>query len=240
MAPKVIRVTVINDFICVFCYIGHLEIQNAIQRCSDLNVRFDVQYRPYQLASCLVEDQPIERRPYYLKKYGQAKLEALIKSIQEWSDRLELGMSITGEGVMSSTVRAHRLSLKAFLIGGQSLQLPVMTKILKAFCADQKDVGEIEVLAEIAEEAGMMPKEEAIEFLKSDDLKDDVLKMTADAKIVGVKGVPVTIIEGKWTVHGAQPADTYVQIFRRLASAAPDLAHESPPHSPVTSSPVVI
>lgn len=231
MAAKVIKVTVINDIVCPFCYIGHVEIQTAIERCSDLPVHFDVQYRPYQTTNNIAEDHPVDKRTYYRNKLGDAKLEASVNAIKTWADRIGLDISLT-DGLLSSTTRAHRLSIKAFMIGGQQLQLPVLTRLFKAYCTTHEDIGDLNVLGEIAEETGVMPKEEAIEFLKSDALKEEVNKMTGDARTVGVKGVPITIIEGKWTVHGAQPADTYVQIFRKLASSAPDSA--STPESSAT------
>jgi len=184
-------------------------------------VQFDVQYRPYQLCNNLTEDCPVDKRTYYCNKLGEARLEATAKSVKDWADRIGLDITLR-DGLISPTTRAHRLSLKAFMIGGQSLQLPVLTRIFKAFCTEHKDIGELDVLGEIAEETGVMPKEEAIDFLKSDALKEEVNKMTEDAKMVGLKGVPVTIIEGKWTINGSQPADTYVQIFRKLAAAVPD------------------
>jgi predicted DsbA family dithiol-disulfide isomerase len=40
------------------------------------------------------------------------------------------------------------------------LQLPVLTAIFKAFCTDRKDIGDLDVLGDIAQETGVMPKEE--------------------------------------------------------------------------------
>lgn len=63
-------------------------------------------------------------------------------------------------GVMSQSTRAHRLVTKAGKAGGQRLQLPVLCGIFKANLEESKDIADINVLAEIAEAAGMMSKNE--------------------------------------------------------------------------------
>lgn len=61
---------------------------------------------------------------------------------------------------MSQTIRAHRLCQKAYRIGGQNLQIPLMSAIFKAYMEEGKDIGDINVLAELAETCGTMSKEE--------------------------------------------------------------------------------
>jgi predicted DsbA family dithiol-disulfide isomerase len=134
---------------------------------------------------------------------------------------------------MASTVRAHRLSVKAYRVGGQRLQLPFLSAVLKASACDGKDIGSIDVLSSIAEEVGVMSKQEAIEFLKGDELKEEVMNMAESARGNGVKGVPVTVIDGKWALGGAQKAEVFVQIFRKLAAAAAVGSAPSPFPSPI-------
>lgn len=139
-------------------------------------------------------------------------------SIQPFSSRL--GLSLTpsvfnsnfNHGVMSSTVRAHRLIMKAHRLGGQRLQLPLLSAIFKAYTCDSKDIGSFDVLGDAAESAGVMSRQEAIEFLKGDELKEDVVKMAEAAKGNGVKGVPLVIIDGRWALSGGQRAEIFVQV----------------------------
>jgi len=60
---------------------------------------------------------------------------------------------------MSQSTRAHRLSRKAYLLGGQKLQIPVLRAIYKSHLQDDKDMAAVEVLADIAEAEGVMSKE---------------------------------------------------------------------------------
>ena len=61
---------------------------------------------------------------------------------------------------MSQSTRAHRLCQKAYRIGGQELQLPVLCAVFKAYLEDGQDIADNHVLADIAQTAGMMSKNE--------------------------------------------------------------------------------
>lgn len=63
-------------------------------------------------------------------------------------------------GVMSQSTRAHRLAQKAYQIGGQKLQMPILCSLFKANLEDGKDIADINVLADLAAAAGVMSKDE--------------------------------------------------------------------------------
>jgi len=54
---------------------------------------------------------------------------------------------------------------------------------------------------------------QTIKFLESDELEEEVQKLADDARINGIAGVPVTIIDGKWAVTGGQQSDVYIQVI---------------------------
>lgn len=60
---------------------------------------------------------------------------------------------------MSQTTRAHRLSRKAFLIGGQKLQLPLLCELYRSHLGDGEDIADFEILGAISEKVGIMSKE---------------------------------------------------------------------------------
>ncbi len=68
--------------------------------------------------------------------------------------------SSTFRGVMSTSTRGHRLSRKAFHLGGEHLQTPLLCAVFKAHLEEGKDIGDIDVLSDIAASVGMMTKDE--------------------------------------------------------------------------------
>ena len=62
------------------------------------------------------------------------------------------------------TINAHRLVSKAYEIGGSRMQSAVISHIFRAYCEDDLDIYDSEVLADVAEESGMMSKAEVSVF----------------------------------------------------------------------------
>lgn len=48
--------------------------------------------------------------------------------------------------------------------------------------------------------------------MQSDELEKEVNAMCDEAKLKGITGVPMTIIDGKWAVSGGQSKDVFVQV----------------------------
>jgi len=210
-----VTLVVIGDIICPWCYIGEKEMERAIEAVKDLPITIKVEHRPYQLQPSLPEDQALVKREWYLNRFGKDKFAMFEQMVTTRGG--QLGLQINYEGTITQTIRAHRLSLKALKIGGQVMQESFLNTIHKAYFEQGKNIGDFETLGEIAQTSGLMSKEEAVKFLESDECREEVISMMAEARKKGVTGVPFTIIDGRWAVIGGQTADVYIQIFKKLA-----------------------
>jgi len=243
MTNRVVKLTIINDFSCPNCCIGQHELLTAIAHCKDtlhLPLSFELEHMPFRLVSeaCLPSNGPkVDKTTFYAKKIGKDKFLTVENAISKWAE--EKGIPISFRGVMSQTTHAHRLARKAYIMGGQKLQVPVLCGIFKANLEEAKDIGDANVLAEVAEKASMMSKDEAISFLKSDELKKEVDEMCDKARDMGIKGVPLTVIDEKWAISGGQSCDVFVQIFQKLAAAGTSAA-PSPFLPPVVETAVCV
>ncbi|KAF8899900.1 thioredoxin-like protein [Gymnopilus junonius] len=242
MATRVVRLTIITDFACVNCCVGHHELLNAIAYCKDilqLPLAFQLEHLPFRLinTSVLTEDSPkVDKSDFLQKQLGKERFSKLEAGISKWAE--EKGIPISFRGVMSQSTRAHRLCQKAYKIGGQNLQTPLLCAIFKAYMEEGQDVADIQVLAGLAEGTGTMSSAEAIKFLESDELVSEVNAMCNEARSKGITGVPMTIIDGKWAVSGGQSSDVFVQIFKKLATPGVHNA-PSPFSSPVADTVLV-
>jgi len=131
-----------------------------------------------------------------------------------------VGINFSFAGPASMTINAHRLLSKAYEIGGSTVQSALIILIFRAYCEDDLDINDAEVLADAAEQSGMMSKVEALSFLDSDECLEKVNNQIAEARAKGVTGVPFTIIDGKWAVSGGQSAPVFVKIFNKLAETS--------------------
>ncbi|KAH0585440.1 hypothetical protein H2248_008681 [Termitomyces sp. 'cryptogamus'] len=223
MQERVVKLTIVNDFVCANCCISQHELLSAVSYCKDtlhLPLSFELEHMPFRLINnALIPEgaSKVDKETFYTNHLGKGKFQNLESAISRWA--AEKNIPISFRGVMSQSTHAHRLAMKAGKLGGQKLQVPILCGIFKANLEDSKDIADINVLAEIAQGAGMMSKDEAVKFLQSDELEKEVENMCDKARSIGITGVPLTIIDGRWAVSGGQSSDVYVQIFKKLAAA---------------------
>jgi len=225
--PRAVKLTVVTDFVCANCFVVEHELLDAISTCKDtldLPLSFELEHIPYQLVypSIFKENEPIAMtKEEFLKKFiGPEKFAKVETAIAKWA--AEKGLSLSFGGVMSQSMRAHRLSQKAFSIGGDKMQISLLLAVFKAYLSEAKDIADIEVLSDIAEQNNIMPKDEAVAFLKSNELEAEVNQLCDKARAMGITGVPVIIIDGKWAIKGGHSSEVFVQIFKRLAACTSD------------------
>ncbi|KAF9533767.1 thioredoxin-like protein [Crepidotus variabilis] len=221
MSNKVVKLTVVTDFTCLSCCVGEHELLNAISHCqeAELPLSFEIEHIPFQLicsgALSDADSGKYQKEEFLGKRLGEEKFTKLKSAILKWAD--EKGVPISFRGCMSQSTRAHRLCQKAFQLGGQSYQVPLICAIFKAHMEEGKDIADINVLSDLAAHNKVMSKDQAIAFLNSNELEAEVHAMCKEARTNGVSAVPMVIIDGKWAVKGGQSSDVFVQIFKKLA-----------------------
>jgi len=219
---RLVKLSVINDLICPNCAVGQHELFSAITHCKEdlkLPLAFQIEFLPFRLISTAVLPQDyepkVEKSVFFSNRFGADKFADLEETISSWA--AEKGVPLSFKGVVSQSTRAHRLSRKAFLMGGMRFQLPCLITIFRVHLQEGKDIADIDVLSDVAAEIGFMSKAEATAFLKSDELEEEVNNMCDTARAKGITGVPVVVVDGKWAVSGGQASDVFVQIFKKLA-----------------------
>ena len=85
--------------------------------------------------------------------------------------------------------------------------------LFRAHFQEGRDIGDVLVLAEIAEEVGL-DSQAAMHFLASDEGADDVRQWEAAAHRLGIGGVPFFIFDRKLGVSGAQPPEALLTVMR--------------------------
>jgi len=222
---RTIKIIFISDYICSFCYIGNKTLRDAIAECHDLDVRFDVEFRPFALLCQPSHSEQVKvygeklptRREYLTRKFGKERAEAKLKAVEDLAQKA--GLRLAEDGIVAQSTLAHRLSVKAYKVGGQEMQGKLNDIVFEAVFADCKDISDVEFLADAAEKVGLMNKAEATVFLQDTDCKNCVDKMMDAARASGVNGVPSIIIDGKWALNGVQSTECYLQILRKIAQA---------------------
>ncbi|KAF7319562.1 DSBA domain-containing protein [Mycena chlorophos] len=227
VALKPLSLNVISDSICPFCYMGYKQLTIAIDAAKKENLPLDfkLRFKPFLLDPELPTDKPLNKRERYNSKFGAANFQRMEQ--QMIARGKGVGINFSYGGNLRQTIESHRLIEKAWLVGGEPKQRAIVEELFAGYFENEKDVGDYDFLAECAAKAGVFAsKEEALAFLKTDELRDGVKKDITDAMRMGVEGVPFILLNNRYAVSGAQGEDTFLHIFRKIAKGE-NLAVES-------------
>lgn len=208
-----IRIDIVSDVICPWCFIGKRRLERALA--AEAPGSIVVGWRPFQLNP----DMPVEgmsRKDYLRAKFGTDDGGERYKHVV--AAGLEEGIPFAFERMQRTpnTVRAHRLIRYAET---HQLADAVVEALFVGYFAQARDIGDVEVLADIAGTAGL-DAAEVRRYLASDE--DDAIVRAEDkyARELGIQGVPCFVIERKYMVSGAQPAELFADVFRQVREAA--------------------
>ena len=91
-------------------------------------------------------------------------------------------------------------------------------RLLSAYFVEGRNVGDPGQLADMAVEVGL-DRDEVLEALDAGTYAHAVQADIDQARAYGISGVPFYVIDGRYGISGAQPAETFAQA---LAQAAGD------------------
>jgi predicted DsbA family dithiol-disulfide isomerase len=87
------------------------------------------------------------------------------------------------------------------------------TRLMEAYWASARDIGDHDVLRDLAVESRV---EGVDELLAGDRYLDRVLASTAQAQAIGISGIPAFLLGGRLLVLGAHPREAFERAFQQL------------------------
>jgi predicted DsbA family dithiol-disulfide isomerase len=204
------QIDVISDTVCPWCFIGKRRLAKAMEMRPQ--VAFDVRWRPYQLDGS-VPKGGIPREAYLSAKFGaEGRLTEMHRLIAAEGAKDGIEFDFAAIARQPNTVDSHRLVRWAEAAGVQD---DVVERLFIAFFENGEDIGDIRVLADIADMSGMDGLEVA-RMLESDTDRAMVEREDQIAREMGVTGVPAFIFGGKLAVAGAREPELLVSVIDRV------------------------
>jgi len=154
----------------------------------------------------------------YKAKFGEEKMKKISAVLKERGKRVGIDFHMAGK--TRQTTNAHRLALKAFLMGGEQAQTRMVDALFAAFFEQEGDIGCHDFLSSAAQTAGLMNVEAAKAFLSTDELRDHVNCLIRHSVLQEVKGVPFTIVANRWAIQGAETSESFYRAFDFAANTA--------------------
>lgn len=205
-----VKLDIISDPICPWCYIGKTNLDKALLQFPDHP--FVIEWHPFQLNP----DMPAEgmdRRAYLEGKFGGK--EGAIKAYAPVAEYAEKSGAVINFDAMKrtpNTIDAHRLIHWA---GIEQRQSYVVDLLFKAYFVDGRDIGSHEVLADIADTAEM-DAATVTKLLESNADADDIRARDAHSREMGVNSVPTFVVAQQHAVPGAQPPEVWVNVITEI------------------------
>ncbi|KAA3512221.1 DsbA family oxidoreductase [Agrobacterium rosae] len=209
-----IVIDVVSDMVCPWCYLGKARLDLALAEIQD-EVSVDVNWRPYRLNPDYPPEGVDQKAELEKKLGGKEKVEQAHEMLTQLGKEVGINFDFDAIKIGPNTLDAHRLSLWAHA-EGREFQDKVTTALFKANFEEGRNIGDHNVLADIAEQAGMN-REVVTRLLASDADKDTIVAEIDAAQQMGVAGVPFFILDQKYAVSGAQSKEVLINALRDIA-----------------------
>ena len=203
------RVEIWSDIACPWCYVGKARFEKAL---GEFPHRDDVEvvHRSFELDPGRAKDDIQPVLTMLTKKYGMSQAQA-----EAGEDNL--GAQAAAEGLPyrtrgrdhGATFDMHRL---LHFARTQGRQVELLDLLYRANFAEERSVfGDDERLLELATAAGLDTDAARAVLADPDAYAAEVREDQREAAELGARGVPFFVLDRKYGVSGAQPAEVFTQ-----------------------------
>ncbi|QHS24386.1 DsbA family oxidoreductase [Virgibacillus sp. MSP4-1] len=207
------KIEVWSDFVCPFCYIGKRRLELALEQFPHKD-EVEVEFKSFELdpnAPAYTDESIYES---LAAKFGSSieQVKEMNKGIIEQA--ADIGLEYNYDNMRpTNTFDAHRLAKYAQTQGKEK---ELTESLLYSYFTENKNVGDIDTIADIAEKTGM-DREKTLEVLNDETAyADDVRADEQMARQIGANGVPFFVINQKYSLSGAQPLETFEKALEKV------------------------
>jgi predicted DsbA family dithiol-disulfide isomerase len=204
-----VKVEIWSDIICPWCYIGKRRFETAL---AAVDQPVEIEWKSFQLDPTFPRDKAVPVYDALAEKFGG--------QVREMTGRVIALAEVEGlhydydHAVMVNTFDAHRLAHHA---KSQGLGPEMHERLMRAQLIEGETINDVDTLVRLAEEIGV---EGARPVVTSDQYTDDVNADIREARLLGATGVPFFVLDRKYGVSGAQPAEVFEQALRQALEGA--------------------
>jgi len=214
MTNQPVRIDVVSDVVCPWCFIGKRRLEKAIAL--NPNIPVEVRWRPYFLNDWIPREG-ISREQYLTTKFGSPeRYKGIAQRVSAAAAAEGLTYAMDKISRQPNTLDAHRLIRWA---EEKSKAAEMKQKLMDLYFTQGADLTDRAALVQAAADVGL--DAEAIRnALASDRDVAEIEREALSAKEAGIEGVPCFIFDGKFAISGAQAPEHLAEAIARVAQGA--------------------
>ena len=206
MAP--LKVEIWSDVVCPWCYIGKRRFETAA---AQFDGEVEVTWRSFELDPHAPPVREHTATEHLAAKYGMSHEQAEASHAQMTELAAQEGLEYHFERARGgNSFDAHRL---IHLATANGLQDEAMERVMRGYFTEGLPIGDREALVALAAELGLDGT-----ALDSDAYADAVREDEQLAQRIGIHGVPFFVLDRRYGVSGAQPAEILVQALEKACA----------------------
>jgi predicted DsbA family dithiol-disulfide isomerase len=212
MAPLTVEIW--SDIVCPWCYVGKRRLEAALAR---FDHPVEVTWRSFELDPSAPRERELPAAEHLAAKYGMSVEQAQASQAQltelAAAEGLEYHLDRTRGG---NSFDAHRM---LHLAAAHGVQDDAKERLMRAYFTEGEPIGDPETLVRLIAEIGI-DADEARAVLEGDAYTDEVRAEEELAHRIGIQGVPFFVLNRRFGVSGAQPAEVLLDALARTEEAA--------------------
>jgi predicted DsbA family dithiol-disulfide isomerase len=199
-------IDIVSDAICPWCYIGKRRLEKALVMAPQPDLQ--IGWRPFQLNPDMPADG-MDRGEYLRRKFGDSAGGNRYQAVEDAGRDEGIPFAFDRIKRTPNTILAHRLIRFA---QREERQDEVVEALFHAYFTQGADIGQVEALIGVTNAVGL-DEARVRAYLESNEDLEAIQAEDKFARQIGIQGVPCFIIDRKFAVSGAQPPETFLEIF---------------------------
>lgn len=210
-----LRIDIVSDVVCPWCIIGLKQVEQALTLVGQ-DIAAETYWHPFELNPNMPPEGE-DTAEHIARKYGSTPEQ----SRSNRSRLSDIGNSVGfafnyGDGMrIYNTFNAHKLLTIFGSERGWRAQTALKMAMFTAYFQDRRDVSDTDVLCDIAETQGM-DRAVALAWINDAALTTSVRAEMAHWTDQNITGVPAIIFDQKYMVPGAQNAETFADVIKKV------------------------
>lgn len=211
------KIQVVQDLICPWCYIGHHNMNQALAEwTAEHDVPVEVEWLPYQLDPLEEGAPPEDFRQRFVQRKGipLEQMDQMFERVTQAGAALGIPFRFDRITVAVDTIPGH-IAIAATPVAKQGA---VVSAFHKAYFEEGRDVGKPEEIEAVAVAAGLDEAEvtAVMAAVAEPAARAEIKALVGEVQQAGISSVPYFVVNSQLGLSGGQPVEVFKQAFDQV------------------------